>query len=67
RVLALNKADLLDPDFDASTLASVDGARAVLTSAATGLGIAELLEAVAAALERPAAYADEGRAAGRTG
>ena len=67
RVLALNKADLLDPDFDASTLASVDGATAVLTSAATGLGIGELLEAVAVALERPEAYADEGRAAGRAG
>ncbi|MCH8848939.1 MAG: GTPase HflX [Chloroflexi bacterium] len=65
RVLALNKADLLDPDFDASTLASVDGATAVLTSAATGLGIGELLAAVADALGPPAAYADEGRAAGQ--
>ena len=46
RVLALNKVDLLDPDVDQSFLAQVGGSAAVLTSAATGLGMAELLEAV---------------------
>ncbi len=66
RVLALNKADLLDPDLDRSFVTPVDGATAVLTSARTGLGIERLLEAVQAALEPPTAYADEGRAAGRT-
>ena len=51
RVLALNKADLLDPDVDTSFLASVGGATAVLTSAATGLGLDELREALQQALE----------------
>jgi GTP-binding protein HflX len=46
RVLALNKADLLDPDVDSSFLAQVGGSAAVLTSAETGLGMTELLEAV---------------------
>ena len=65
-VLALNKADLLDPGVETSFQASVGGATAVLTSARTGLGVEELLEAVEAALGQPAAHADEGRAAGRT-
>ena len=46
RVLALNKVDLLDPGVDQSFLAQVGGSAAVLTSAATGLGMAELLEAL---------------------
>lgn len=49
-VLALNKADLLDPDVETSFQASVGGATAVLTSARTGLGVDELLAAVQAAL-----------------
>ena len=47
RVLALNKADLLDPDVDSSFLTEVGGATAVLTSARSGLGLDELLEALA--------------------
>ena len=65
-VLALNKADLLDPGVETSFMASVRGATAVLTSARTGLGVHELLEAVHVALDPPVPYADEGRPAGRT-
>jgi GTP-binding protein HflX len=57
RVLALNKADLLDPDVDRSFLASVGGATAVLTSAATGLGLDELREAIATVLAHAGAGA----------
>ncbi|MEE8517537.1 MAG: GTPase HflX [Dehalococcoidia bacterium] len=46
RVLALNKADLLDPDVDTSFLAQVGGATAVLTSVTTGVGLDELLQAL---------------------
>ncbi|MEK9659211.1 MAG: GTPase HflX [Chloroflexota bacterium] len=63
RVLALNKADLLDPGVDRSFLASVGGATAVLTSAATGLGLDELREAIATVLARTSAEA-EGAARG---
>lgn len=59
QVLALNKADLLDPEADTSFLRSVKGATAVLTSAVTRLGIDELLEAVRRALGPAAVYADE--------
>ena len=58
RVLALNKADLLDPEVETSFLRSVKGATAVLTSAVTGLGIDELLEAVRRALDPTQVYAD---------
>ena len=53
------KADLLDPEADASFLRSVKGATAVLTSAVTGLGIDELLEAVRRALGPAVVYADQ--------
>ena len=66
RVLALNKADLLDPDADTSFLASVGGATAVLTSVATGLGLDQLLEALAHALRpRQSGFADEASSAAR--
>jgi len=51
RVLALNKADLLDPDADKSFLTAVGGATAVLTSVATELGLEELLGAISEAVE----------------
>ena len=54
RVLALNKADLLDPDVGDSFLTQVDGAPAVLTSVATGLGLDELLKALQMALDEQA-------------
>ncbi len=50
RVLALNKADLLDPDVESSFLEDAGNATAVLTSAVTGLGLQELLLAVERAL-----------------
>ena len=58
RVLALNKADLLDPSLgsdgaghDGLELASrVEGTTAVVTSAASGLGLADLLQAIASAI-----------------
>ena len=46
RILALNKADLLDPDADSSFLTEVSGATAVLTSVQSGLGLDELLDAL---------------------
>ena len=46
RILALNKADLLDAEADASFSTDVAGATAVLTSAASGLGLVELLDAI---------------------
>jgi GTP-binding protein HflX len=51
RVLALNKADLLDPDVDTSFLASVSGATAVLTSVNTGVGLDELLQVILEVVE----------------
>ena len=51
RVLALNKADLLDPDVDTSFLASVNGATAVLTSATSGVGLEELLQVLQEVVE----------------
>ncbi len=50
RVLALNKADLLDPGVRGSFLTRVGGSQAVLTSVATGLGMDELLRALLLAL-----------------
>lgn len=50
RVLALNKADMLDPEAESSFLEYVGDAPAVLTSAATGLGLDELLRAVEGAV-----------------
>ena len=47
RVLALNKADLVDADAESGFSAEVGGATAVLTSAATGLGLSDLLDALA--------------------
>lgn len=44
RVLAMNKADLLDPDADMSLMADVGGTKAVLTSVVSGLGLEELLQ-----------------------
>ena len=67
QVLALNKADLLDPEGDKSFLRSVEGATAVLTSAVTGLGIDELLEAVRRALDPTPVYADRVTSSGRPG
>ena len=58
RVLALNKADLLDSGVDTSFLTSIRGTTAVLTSAATGLGLTELREAIKAALEPPTVIVD---------
>ena len=46
RILALNKADLLDAEADASFSTDVAGTTAVLTSAASGLGLVELLDAI---------------------
>ena len=46
RILALNKADLLDAEADGSFSTDVAGATAVLTSAANGLGLVELLDAI---------------------
>jgi GTP-binding protein HflX len=46
RILALNKADLLDPNIDSSFLTEVGGATAVLTSVQSGLGLDELLDAL---------------------
>ncbi len=62
RVLALNKADLLDRALagtpDASTdVALHEGTLAVVTSCATGLGIQELMRAVAGILPVEGAYA----------
>ncbi|MEX2598214.1 MAG: GTPase HflX [Dehalococcoidia bacterium] len=51
RVLALNKADLLDPDMDGGFQREVEGVKAVLTSAATGLGMAQLLQELRRALD----------------
>ena len=48
RVLALNKVDLLDSDSGAGFVPSADGIKAVLTSAVTGAGLHELLQAVSA-------------------
>jgi len=50
RILALNKADLLDADADTSFSTDVGGATAVLTSAETGLGLDELRDAIASAV-----------------
>ena len=65
RVLALNKADLLDPSLGESDnghagidLAStIEGATAVVTSASTGLGLVELLDAVQRAVAQEQAMA----------
>lgn len=46
RILALNKAELLDPNVDSSFLTEVGGATAVLTSVESGLGLDELLDAL---------------------
>ena len=46
RVLALNKADLLDADAASGLLDDAGGTTAVLTSAVTGLGLRDLLLAV---------------------
>ena len=67
RVLALNKADLLDPGADTSFLTAVGGATAVLTSVASGLGLDQLREALCGALETPADEAVSPRRAVRTG
>lgn len=48
RVLALNKVDLLDSAGDAGFVPGTDGIRAVLTSAVTGAGLNDLLQAVSA-------------------
>ena len=48
RVLALNKVDLLDSDGGAGFVPGTEGIEAVLTSAVTGAGLHELLQAVSA-------------------
>ncbi|MDE2766064.1 MAG: GTPase HflX [Chloroflexota bacterium] len=50
RVLALNKADLLDPHLGENGAAPLTGARGCVTSAATGLGLRALLESLEAAI-----------------
>jgi len=54
RVLALNKADLLDPGVSTSFLTEVGDAAAVLTSVHAELGLEELLRALARAIETAA-------------
>jgi GTP-binding protein HflX len=54
RVLALNKADLLDPGVSTSFLTEVGDAAAVLTSVHAELGLEDLLRALARAIETAA-------------
>jgi GTP-binding protein HflX len=54
RVLALNKADLLDPGVSTSFLTEVGDAAAVLTSVHAELGLEELLRALVRAIETTA-------------
>ena len=66
RVLALNKADLLDPEAESSSLEYVGNAPAVLTSAATGLGLDELLRALMETVcDRQAIHAGSGHVRSR--
>ena len=48
RVLALNKADLLDPGADRGMMAGIGETKAVVTSAVSGLGLGELLDTLQA-------------------
>ncbi len=50
RVLALNKADLLDPHLGENGAAPLIGARGCVTSATSGLGLRGLLESLEAAI-----------------
>ena len=50
RVLALNKADLLDPHVGENGAVSLTGARGFVTSAATGLGLRGLLKSLEATI-----------------
>jgi GTP-binding protein HflX len=52
RVLALNKADLLDPAVEAGLPDNVGDTAAVVTSVRTGLGLPELLAALSKVIER---------------
>ena len=51
RVLALNKVDLLDSGNGAGFVPEAEGVQTVLTSAVTGAGLRELLQAVCAQLK----------------
>lgn len=63
RVLALNKADMLDPNEVTMPVHAEPGVVAVLTSTLTGRGLPELLQAIGNSLEAAGKAPSNGRAA----